>query len=293
MNFYVVVLAWNHWEDTRECLDSLQRSQIDSAHVILVDNGSSDGTGERVRSDFPDVELISLPENIGINRGYNVGMERALVSGAAYVVAMNNDTSADPLLLAELRAALDADSRVAVAVPKIVSYDDPQRIWSAGARWRAFPPGVKLIGLGQLDGARFSNPVELEFATSCCLMIRAAALQAIGFFDPAYIFYFDDWDFCLRVRCGGYKLMYVPRACLRHKVSLSTHKAGHSNYWAQVQGRDSVLFYLRHRHWLDLMMMTGWTIGREMITGKVGNVLPYLLGVKQGLNQIRQQGLRR
>lgn len=290
---YVVVLAWNHWEDTRECLDSLRQSHTESMQILVVDNGSSDGTSEHVRADYPDVELVSLPKNIGIMQGYNMGIEKALERGAEYIVVMNNDTSADPRMLAELQAALDADMRVAVAVPKIVYYDDPQRIWAAGARWRAFPPGVKFIGLDQPDGPRFDNPVEIQFATSCCLMLRTDALKVIGLFDPTYIFYYDDWDLALRVRQHDYKLMFVPQARLRHKVAVTTRKADRSGYYSSVQGRASVYFYLRYIGWTALTTMTAWIVLRDLLAGQWRNVLPYLRGVWQGLREIRQQGAGR
>jgi len=287
---HVVVLAYNHWADTKECLDSLLGSPTESLKILVVDNGSTDGTREHILAGYPSVELMTLPANVGINRGYNVGMQRALDEGAEYVAVMNNDTSADSRMFTELRAVLDADPQVGLVIPKIVYHSDPRRIWSAGAYWRSFPPGSKSIGLGELDGPKFAQLREVELATSCCMLIRAEALRRVGLFDASYGFYYSDWDLSTRLWRQGYKIMYVPQARLRHKVSVSTQKADRSGYWSNVLGRDSVFFYLRYIGWTALPMMTAWIVLRDLLTGQWQEIVPYLRGVAQGWQEIRQRG---
>lgn len=284
---YVVVLAWNHWADTRECLDSLKQSLIESLQIVVVDNGSSDGTSERVRAEYPEVELIRLPKNIGISRGYNAGMQWALENQAKYILVMNNDTVADPHMLAELQTALETDTQAGAAIPKIVYYDNPRRIWSAGARWRKFPPGPKFIGLNELDAPRFSHLTEVEFATNCCIVIRADLLAKMGLFDPTYEFYYTDWDFTLRIRQNGYKILYVPQAILKHKVSVTTRKIDRSGY-SRIQGRDSARFYLSHYSLGTLWSATVWIVLRFVLNGERNCVCPYLQGVQQGIAEMHQ-----
>ncbi len=259
--------------------------------IVVVDNGSTDDTTAQVRASYPSVELIRLPKNVGINRGYNTGIEKALAGGAEYVVVMNNDTSVHPRMLKALKSALEANPNAGVAVPKIAYYDDPKRLWSAGARWRSFPPGVKLIGLDKLDGPEFSTLKEIEFATSCCLCIRSQVLRDAGLFDPTYIFYYDDWDFAIQVRRKGYRIIYVPQAFLRHKVSVTTQKANRSGYWSKVMGRDSAYFYLRNIGWASLALMTFWAVARDVVQGSFRDIPFYVQGVLEGVESTRRRGI--
>lgn len=285
-DLYVIVLAYNHWLDTQECLDSLLQSRNESMQIVVVDNGSTDETNLRVRQDYPSVQLVALSPNVGLNRGYNAGLERAIDEGAKYIAVMNNDTSADATLFDELKSLLEKDAHVGMAVPKIVYYDDPRRIWSAGAKWRRFPPGSKTIGLNELDGPRFNQTKEIDLAISCCLLIRSETLVRVGLFDPGYVFYYGDWDFSYRVRRGGYKIMYVPQARLKHKVSITTRKDNQAEY-AAISGKDSARFYSQYVNKRSLVAMTAWVMLRDIASGNSRNVLPYLKGVREGLRSDR------
>jgi len=283
---YVIVLAFNHWVDTRECLDSLLKAPQDSMQIVLVDNGSTDETSVRVRADYPSVELLRLTTNLGFNLGYNAGIESALAAGAKYVAVMNNDTAAEASLFVELKSVLVSDAHIGMTVPKIVHYADPHRIWSAGARWRKFPPGSKLIGLGELDTPKYDQPKEIDLATGCCLLIKAEALRRIGLFDPSFLVYYSDWDFSRRMQKCGFKILYVPRARLKHKVSITAKKSNPGEF-AKISGRDSVHFYFKHVNKWSLGLMTGWVMLRDIATGNAQLVFPYLSGVWQGLREER------
>ncbi len=288
-DMYAIVLAYNHWEDTRECLDSLVASCPASVQLAVVDNGSTDGTGDKVRANYPEVELVTLKENAQIIGGYNAGMGKALADGFKYVLVMNNDTAAGPGMLAELQHVLDSDQRVGAVVPKILYYDDPRILWSAGARSSTFPPGPRFIGLNEPDGPRFSAPAEIEFATNCCIAVRADVLRTVGLFNRAYTFYYADWAFTLRIRQCGYKLMFVPQARLKHKVSMTTQKVDRPGY-ARIHGRDSVPFYLGNYGYGALAWMTLWVTVRQAVQGEANAVLPYLQGVIDGVRAFGSRG---
>ncbi len=283
---YAIVLAYNHWQDTRECLDSLVASCPTFVQLAVVDNGSTDGTGEKVRANYPEVEVVTLKENAQIIGGYNAGMGKALADGYKYVLVMNNDTVADRDMLAELHAVLEADPDIGAVVPKILYYDDPRIVWSAGARSSAIPPGPRFIGLNEPDGSKFAAPAVIEFATNCCIAVRVDVLRSIGLFDRAYTFYYVDWAFTLRIRQCGYKLMFVPQARLKHKVSMTTEKVDRPGY-ARIHGRDSVPFYLGNYGYGALAWMTLWVTVRNLVQGGRNAVVPYLQGVADGVRVYR------
>jgi GT2 family glycosyltransferase len=280
---YVIVLAWNHLEETLTTLESLLQSDYANLRVVVVDNASTDGTPAAVRARFPAVEVLESPTNVGISGGYNLGLKHALHAGADYAAVANNDLVTDPAMLANLVAALEADPQAGMAMPKIYHYfGDRTRLWCPGAFWRPFPPEVKMI-LDVPDGPQFDVQRPIDFAPSCFLLIRRAALERVGVFDTGYFFYYDDWDFSARMRAGGYHILFVPTARLWHMVSISTQKSSKPARWWRVMGESAVVFYGRHRSLAALLVFSAWFVFRETVKGEFGRIGPYLGGLWHGL----------
>ena len=281
---YAIILAWNQKQDTVECLESVLKMDYPNFRVIVVDNGSTDGTPDLLRAAYPDVELIISSENVGIARGYNLGIEHALEQAADYVLIMNNDITVDRQMLDELVKMGESRPDVGMLMPKIYHYGSQTQLWCVGARWRTFPPGVKLIGFNEEDGPLYQRLREIEYAPSCCLLLRRETLEKVGLFDPEYFFYNDDWDLSARIRKGGYKILFVPQAKLWHKVSISTQKSDKPAQWWHIMGQSTVRFYLKHSSSLVLAINVVWFVIRETVKGKFGRVGPYLAGIWQGLS---------
>jgi GT2 family glycosyltransferase len=170
-------------------------------------------------------------------------------------------------------------------MPKIVYETDRDRIWSAGARRRAFPPGVVFVGLGQPDGPAYAAERDVEYAPSCALLIPRATLGSVGLFDPGYFFYYDDWDYCERVRLAGQTVRYVPSAVVYHKVSLSTARSARPARWWYVMGRSAVLYYRRYYRPFapSLALYAGWFVARETVKGNARYLPLFLRGVLHAL----------
>ena len=243
----VVVLAYNNYEDTAECLRSLQRADYAALRLLVVDNGCSDGTGDRVVSEFPSVRLVQTGSNLGVSGGFNAGVLPALREGADYVCILNNDTTVSPDMIALLVEAGNAEPAAGILMPKVLYYDDPGRIWSAGARYRRFPPAIVMRGLDQLDDGRFDVPMPVEFAPACGLLIRREVFARVGLFDDGYFFNFEDWDFSVRVRQAGLTILYVPQARLCHKVSRSVRavRVTRPSFFWRTWGASGARFYRR------------------------------------------------
>ena len=283
---HAVVLTFNHFEDTRECLQSLRETNYERLTVVVVDNGSTDGTPGKIHADFPEVELIETRQNLGVPWGYNVGFSHALRAGAEYVLMLNNDTVVHPQMLNRLVDAGQADPSAGILAPKVLYYDDPQVIWAVGGRHRAFPPAHVPLGEGQ-PSAVFDKPFHLEYALSCGLLIRRLAFEKAGLFDPGYFFQFDDWDFSQRVRAHGLDIVFVPEAQMWHKVSRSTREEGKEAQFWRVWGESSARFYRRHGRPVvaSLVLHVGYLMARELIKGN-GRMLKYFwVGVRDGLSK--------
>ncbi len=245
----VVVLNWNGLEDTRALLSSLERCRAPegwSVRVMVVDNGSTDGSAEALPREFPAVELVALPGNRRFAGGSNEGLRRALAAGAGAVMLLNNDTEADPALLERLVLALEQDPAAGAAAPLILFKDPLDVIWYAGGRC---VPGLGLAahrGLRQHDRGQYRRVEPTGYLTGCCLVATRAAWEKVGLLDEGYFIYAEDADWCLRARAAGFRLLFVPTARLWHKVSAS---AGAQSPWKVYQRlRANLRLFARHAH---------------------------------------------
>lgn len=288
----VVVLAWNQLDETIECLNSLTKSDYPYLQILLVDNGSTDSTSQTVQRDFSQIRTIRTDNNVGIARGYNLGIEYSLDHGADFVMVMNNDTVVAPNMISQLVGAMVDNPGIGMVMPKIFYYGNKNLLWSAGAKWHSIPPRVTFIGLNAMDGPRFARTVPIQYAPSCCLLISKSALEKVGYFDGGYYFYFDDWDYSTRLRNAGYKILLVAEAHLWHKVSMSTQKTGNPAQWSYTMGRSSVRFYLRHKSWISLALFSSWIVIRETAKLNTGHSLPFLRGVLRGVADQQSLGTR-
>ncbi|MDP1547601.1 MAG: glycosyltransferase family 2 protein [Anaerolineales bacterium] len=281
---FVIVLAWNQLTETIECLESLLQQSYPNLCVVLADNGSTDGSAEVVTQKFPAVKICRQDVNAGISGGYNLGIEYALRHDCQYIIVMNNDTVADKEMISQLVQAFVDHPKVGMTTPKIYHYyGDRQRIWCVGAKWRPFPPSVKTIGSDAPDGPKFQRYINLEYATSCCLMMSRESLEKVGLFDPGYYLYYDDWDLSTRYRTAGYEILFVPTAHLWHKVSVSTQKTAKKTKPWFFMGKSSARFYLKYKPPVILGLHTAWFALREAAKLRFYRIPPFLFGVASGL----------
>lgn len=216
----VVIVNWNGKHLLGECLDSLvgQRN-IRDVEIILVDNGSEDGSAVFVQGRYRSVRVVSLPKNIGFAGGNNAGIRPA---AGKYIALLNNDTKADPLWLSSLVTTAEADRRtVGMWAGKILSYDHPGIIDNVGLL--LYPDGLGR-GKGRLerDEGQYDAPGEALFPSGCAALYRKEMLDEIGLFDEEFFAYADDVDIGLRARLAGWECRYVPTAKVFHKYSSSS-----------------------------------------------------------------------
>lgn len=209
MNVDVVVPTWNGAALLPPCLESLAAQTV-PCRVIVVDNGSTDGTADLVGTRFPGVRLVALPENRGFAGGVNAGIA---ASDADVVGLLNNDAVAEPEWVERALAAF-ADPRVGAVATLMLRADDPARVDSAGAAlgWWS---GPRDRGRGDAV-ARWTTPGTCFAACGGAAFYRRSALDAVGSFDDAYFAYFEDVDLGWRLRRAGWVTAYEPRARVRH-----------------------------------------------------------------------------
>lgn len=219
----IVVLNWNRRDETLACLESLAQADTGGAAVLVVDNGSRDGSVEAISERFPAVRIVALPENRGFAGGNNAGISAALEGGAQAVLLLNNDTRVSPDFLAPLLSALDASPRAAAVCSAIHRLDRPEMLDVAYAQVRfAQRNAVQLLGVNALPGHGFGARCEIEVAVGCSVLMKAEALRTVGLFDERYFAYHEDVDWSLRARRAGYQLFYEPFSRVLHRGSTTT-----------------------------------------------------------------------
>ncbi len=227
-------------------LASLIRQTFSDFTLYLVDNHSSDDTLARVaRFKDPRVVVIANQENHGFAEANNQGTLAALSHGCDLILFINNDTEFEPALFTKLANALD-DRRCEMVAPKIVFYDDPGLIWSAGGGFNRLKGYAGYHrGVRQRDAGQFDQPQIVDHAPACCLLIRKEVFANIGLMDERYFAYHDDTDFCYRAKKAGLKILYLPSARLLHKASSLTGGED-SEFSVRYRTRNQVYFMLKH-----------------------------------------------
>jgi hypothetical protein len=220
---YIIVLNWNQYALTAACIRSLLCLNYRRYHVLVVDNDSSDGSVDRLKTDFGTrIELIVNERNLGFTGGNNAGIHYALAQGAEYIMLLNNDTIVAADFLDSLTAVLQSHPQVGFVAPKIYLLEDNQRIWAAGGNVRMWLGLVGNRGRGQSDTGQFEQLTEVDFVSGCCLLTRREVLEQIGLLNDAYFAYYEDVDWCFRARAQGYQILYVPQSIIWHAVGSSS-----------------------------------------------------------------------
>jgi GT2 family glycosyltransferase len=218
-----IVLSWNGRESTLACLRSVERVTYRPFSVLVVDNGSSDGSADAVAAEHPDISVLRLAENLGFAGGMNAGIRAAFAAGADAVLMLNNDMEVEPGFVEPLVEALTADPATGAACAQILFAGEPRRIWYAGA---AFNPRRghhgRLTGYGGPPLPRSTPAYETDRACGGAMMWTAATFQQVGAFDDALFAYSEDTDWSLRACGAGLRILVVPASIVHHAVSSSS-----------------------------------------------------------------------
>jgi GT2 family glycosyltransferase len=240
---YAVIVTWNSRRDIRDCLHSVLASRDVQLRVVVVDNGSTDGTAEIVASEFPELALIRNEQNRGFTEGNNIGIRYALAQGTEYVFLLNADAFVQPNTLAQMVGTAEAIPEIGMVGPSIVSYFDPGYIYN-GARI-----DLDIVTAWEEQGARRDTMFDTDYVPGCAVLVRASALDKIGLLDPAYYSYWEDADWGIRCRRAGLRTVITPSAAVLHKGTLD-----------QVRTKTdfALYFYTRNRYLFACKFKSRW-----------------------------------
>lgn len=222
----IIIVNWNGREITDECLCSLQDLEYPDYHIMLVDNGSTDGSADFFEKEYPTVQVLALDSNTGFTGGNNAGIQKALDEGFDYVLLLNNDTIVeDRNFLSEMITECEHNAEIGMACPTIFYDDPPGRVWYSGAwlsLWRGWGHYHQLPDT--------DKPTETGYTTGCCLLVKAETIRAIGLLNGAYFLTVEDVEWSARAHKHGWKTVYIPGAAINHKDSVSSRSQGEGTY---------------------------------------------------------------
>ena len=245
----VVIVNLNSYEDTSRCLLSLGAITYENIRVILVDNGSHDGSSERLQREFHNILHIRLPENLGSTGGRNVGINRALEIGCDHVLLLDDDTIVTPGFLEPLVARLESDDTIAAVSGKI--YFNPLNrkgetdiIWFAGCE-RKWHTWFNHRGMEKHDAGQFDNASPIPSMPACLMLIRGRVIKEIGAFSDDYFVYWEEADWCARAQQAGYRCFYEPKSVIVHNYQ-SGKPGKETSFYNYLQYRNALIYNAKH-----------------------------------------------
>lgn len=192
--------------------------------LYVIDNNSKDSTLSILKAiNDPRIFIIANDVNLGVAKANNQGINKALEDNFHYILMMNNDVEFESTLIEKL-IRFQQQNNCSLVAPKMTYFDNPDKIWYAGS-WFVRNNGYLPLhrGINELDSGQYDKIVEIEYAPTCCLLVRKEVFYDVGLMDEKYFVYFDDTDFLYRVwKDGRHKMMYYPYIKFYHKVGSLT-----------------------------------------------------------------------
>ena len=281
----VVIPNYNGIRFIKECLESLlaQDIPLSEYHIIVVDNGSTDGSRQLIEDRFSQVSLIALPSNTGFCHAVNVGIEAAQTP---YVILLNNDTKVCPGFVGGLVNAMEAKPEAFAVSASMRMWDRPELLDDAGDRYCALG-WAYARGKGQ-PAARYDSPAEIFSACGGAVIYRKSILEKIGLFDEKHFAYLEDLDIGYRARIYGYRSYYEPQAEVIHYGSASSGSR-YNDWKTKLAAANSIYVIAKNMPLLQWVwnlpfLLPGFLVKFLFFCRKRMGIL-YLKGLLEGLKK--------
>lgn len=223
---YVVLVNYNGFLDTKECIESLSNITYENYEIIVVDNASTVEVDEETLSFIKEKAVyIESDTNIGFSGGNNIGIEHALKNGADYILLLNNDTAVEPDFLDVLVSNSIEAPNAGIVGGKIKYYSNPNMIWFGGGFFDRDTGKIGHERYNEVDLKSTNTIRSISFMTGCLMLIPVKIIQEVGKLEEKYFLYSEDTDYCCRVMDAGYDLLFCEDAVIYHKINASTGKS--------------------------------------------------------------------
>jgi GT2 family glycosyltransferase len=269
-NVSVVIPSWNAKDELKSCLDSLLAQTLEH-RIIVVENGSVDGSVEFIQEAYPQIELIVHEVNKGFAGGVNAGIRRSIEQSDDYVALFNNDAIADKNWLKHLVEAAETSGTIGIVTCKFMDIEG-KHLDSTGdifTSWGLPYPR----GRGEPVSDKYDTETEIFGASGGASLYRIAMLQEIGLFDEDFFAYYEDVDISFRAQLMGWKVRYAPEAIAYHQIGATSGKIRGFTTYQTMKNLPLVVYknvprkYLWHITWRSLVARTLF-FGRAILRGQ-------------------------
>ena len=283
----VIIPNWNGKQYLQECLESLRRQSFLDFEVIVVDNGSKDGSVAFIKQEYPEIKVLELKKNEGFCSAVNKGI---LVSRTPYVILLNNDTRVEKDFVKEMLSGIQKRQDCFSCQAKMMQMNDPGRMDDGGNFYSA-------LGWAFAEGKGKSEKEyekEKEIFSSCAgaAIYRKAVFQKIGLFDEAHFAYLEDLDMGYRAKICGYHNWFLPKAKVYHVGSGSTGSQ-YNGFKVKYSARNNLYLIYKNMPWWQIIGNLPFLLAGLMIKAiffqKKGFGFDYRQGIKEGIQLCRQQ----
>ena len=220
----LVTIAYNSADVLRSFLDCVWKQTHSNLMLYVIDNASSDTSLTMLENERDSrLKVVKNAKNFGVAKANNQGIRQAILDGCDQVLIINNDVEFESSLIEKL-IKIQFEKKCSLVTPKMMYYDNPNHIWYAGS-WFIKKKGYLPLhrGMKELDEGRYNETLEVEYAPTCCLLVKKEVFKDVGMMDEKYFVYFDDTDFSYRVwKDGRHKMYYFPMVKFYHKVGSLT-----------------------------------------------------------------------
>ncbi len=286
MKITIIIPNYNGKRFLKPCLESLAEQSCTDFRILVVDNHSTDGSIEYIRSHYPNVRLLALKKNYGFSAAVNAGIRR---SATPYVILLNNDTRVESCFVEELLKAIEQSPKIFSVSSKMLQMHHPDLIDGAGDLYTLLGWGVAR-GAGRPAG-NYTAPGEVFSACAGAAIYRRSVFEEIGWFDVSHFAYLEDIDIGYRARIYGYQNRYCPTAIVHH-VGSGTSGSKYNSFKVRTSARNSVWLVYKNMPFLQLLLNLIPLLAGFFIKGiffcKIGFGKDYLEGLQEGIRGLKK-----
>lgn len=246
---FIIILNWNNYKETENCLLSLEKIDFPNYDIIVIDNGSTDGSGKKLKEIFPSYTFILNKENIGYTGGNNIGIKRAISEGAYYILILNNDTKViNPNFLYKIVEQMNKEPSVGIMGPKV---SDPDGIVQETILF--IPTLLNSIReslffkIHRKTKKNYDIAQFVEAVSGVCWLIRREVIQTVGLLDEDYFMYCEEQDYCYRAGKAGWKIMYYPVESIIHYKNPEDKNISRT-YRQYIYARKNIVLFIRKHY---------------------------------------------
>ena len=283
---YSIVLNYNNYSDTIETIESVLSLEYDANSVILVENSSDKTIIQKIRNHFPDLTVIENKKNLGYAGGNNIGIQKALESGADYIFLLNNDVILEKDVLNKCVSAMEESPDCGACQPIIVTYENVERVWSAGTVLYFGYPRLYLKGTRLEKNGAIPSPFGL---VGCAILFKRTAFEKTGLFDESLFLLHEETDWCIRAKKIKFSLLIISNAIVYHKISTTIGMFSKvylyyiGRNWLLVGEKNFTFFSYLYILTTEFLIRFPYYLYHVTKKGQIGMIRFYLKGIFDGI----------